>query len=331
MTTIMAAGLQFGTTVVSLPKFDPGSFLEAAARHRVTFMGLVPPIVAFLAKHPLVDKYDLAAVRTVFSGAAPLSPDLQLAVEQRLKGAVCRQGFGMTELSPVSHIASPALPSKPGSVGPPVPGTACRIVDVDAAEGGGAPRLLPAGAANVGELQVRGPQVMLGYHNNARATAETLTSDGWLRTGDLAYFDADGDFFVVDRLKELIKVKGLQCAPAELEGVLLSHPLIYDAAVVGRADERAGEVPVAFIVSRASMLRAMGRAKDADALPQLTSEAVRDFVATKVADYKRLAAVAFVESIPKAASGKILRRVLRDRVRAELAATAAPQQQKAAT
>jgi len=316
LTTILAAALRFGGTIVSLPKFDPMIFLQAIVRHRVTYTPLVPPIVAFLAKHPAVASFDLSSVKSIFSGAAPLDPVTQLAIEKRIPSAQCRQGFGMTETAPVTNVASVYAPSRPGSSGPPVAGTEIRVVDVSSDDFVGNPRLLPAGAANVGELQVRGPQVMLGYLNNAKATAETLLPDGWLRTGDLAYFDSDGHVFVVDRLKELIKVKGLQVAPAELEGLLLTHELVYDAAVVGRSDERSGEVPVAFVVPRATMLRALGKAAEADALKPLTAEAVKDFVAAKVAAYKRIAEVVFLDAIPKSPSGKILRRVLREKVKA---------------
>jgi acyl-CoA synthetase (AMP-forming)/AMP-acid ligase II len=316
LTTILAAALRYGGMIVSQPKFDPMIFLQAIVRHRVTYVPLVPPLVAFLAKHPAVASFDLSCVRSVFSGAAPLDPVTQLAVEKRIPGARCRQGYGMTETAPVTNVASVNAPSRPGSSGPPVAGTEIRVVDVSTEDPVGSPRLLPAGSANVGELQVHGPQVMLGYLNNSKATAETLLPDGWLRTGDLAYFDSDGHVFVVDRLKELIKVKGLQVAPAELEGLLLTHELVYDAAVVGRADERSGEVPVAFVVPRATMLRALGKAAEADALKPLTAEAVKDFVAAKVAPYKRLDEVVFVDVIPKTPSGKILRRVLRERVKA---------------
>jgi acyl-CoA synthetase (AMP-forming)/AMP-acid ligase II len=271
----------------------------------------VPPIIAFMAKHPLAAAADLSSVRMVFSGAAPLDADTQTACEKRLPNATVRQGYGMTESSPVTHIAPANQPNRPGSVGPVVPGTECRIISV---ETGAA---LPAGKANVGELQVRGAQVMLGYHKNAAATDATLLPGGWLRTGDLGYHDADGWFYVVDRLKELIKTKGFQVAPAELEGLLLGHPLVYDAAVVPRADERAGEVPVAFVVTKAAMLRSMGNAVGADALPALSADAVKAFVAGKVAEYKQLADVVFVDAIPKNPSGKILRRVLRDRLKEE--------------
>ena len=310
----MGLPLRIGATVVTLPKFDPPQFLGAVQAHKSNFLFIVPPIVSFLAKHPLVANFSLGHVRTMFSGAAPLDGDTQRAVEARFPAVSVRQGYGMTEASPITHSEKPGLKGIPGSVGLPLADTECRIVDPVS----GAP--LPPGKANVGELQLRGPQVMMGYHNNPKATADTILPGGWLRTGDLVCVDEGGVYYVVDRLKELIKCKGLQVAPAELEGLLLGHPLIYDAAVVPKADERSGEVPVAFVVSRAALLRAMGRAAEADALPPLAAEDVKKWVAGKVAEYKRIAEVHFVDTIPKNPSGKILRRVLRDR----LAAAGAP-------
>ena len=251
ITTIMGSPLRIGATVVTLPKFDPPQFLASIQKYRVTYLPLVPPIISFLAKHPLAAAADLSSVRTVFSGAAPLDAATQVACEKRIPNASVRQGYGMTESAPVTHIAPANVPNRPGSVGPVVPGTRCRIVSPETGD------VLPAGKSNVGELQISGPQVMLGYHNNKAATDATIIAGGWLRTGDLGYFDEDGWYFIVDRLKELIKTKGFQVAPAELEGLLLQHPLIYDAAVVPQTCERAGEVPVAFVVTKASMLRGM--------------------------------------------------------------------------
>jgi len=276
-------------------------------KYRSNFLFIVPPIIAFLAKHPVVANFDLSHVNHIFSGAAPLDGDTQKAVETRFPRARVRQGYGMTEASPITHSEKVGF-ARPGSVGHALVDTECRIVDPST----GAP--LPPGRAHVGELQLRGPQVMMGYHNNAKATADTILPGGWLRTGDLVCVDEDGVYYVVDRLKELIKCKGLQVAPAELEGLLLGHPLIYDAAVVPKADERAGEVPVAFVVTKAALLRGMGKAAEADALPAVTADQVQAFVAGKVADYKKLAEVHFVDAIPKNPSGKILRRVLRDRL-----------------
>ena len=276
------------------------------------------------------------------NGAAPLDAETQQACEAALGGARVRQGYGLTETSPITNLAPfdmpgatvdesdrGAVPSKPGSIGPPVAGTLMRVADVSTPEAqaladAGRPWLLPAGAANIGEVQIKGPQVFLGYHGNERATRDSLSADGWFRTGDLGFFDSDGHFSIVDRLKELIKVKGLQVAPAELEGALLAHPRVYDAAAVGRPDARAGEAPVVFVVTRAAMLRAAGNAAGADALPPLEAEELRRHLAERLAEFKlpSLADIIFVEAgggdkgIPKTASGKILRRVLRDRVRA---------------
>jgi acyl-CoA synthetase (AMP-forming)/AMP-acid ligase II len=194
-----------------------------------------------LAKHPAVDKYDLSALRTLFSGAAPLGEDLAQLCGQRLN---CRtiQGYGLTETSPVTH-ATRAKGSrlKLGGIGPPLPKTEAKVVD------------LATGAAlgpQEGEICVRGPQVMKGYLNRPEATAAMIDSGGWLHTGDIGYADDDGCFFVVDRLKELIKYKGLQIAPAELEALLLAHPSVADAAVIPVADEAVGQIPKAYVVMK---------------------------------------------------------------------------------
>jgi 4-coumarate--CoA ligase len=194
----------------------------------------------------------------------------------------------MTEMSPVSHFTDPGA-NRPGSSGTPVAGTECRLVDPETGE--------DAAAGAAGELWVRGPQVMLGYHRNPAATAATLTEDGWLRTGDLAQIDAEGYMYVVDRVKELIKVCGFQVAPAEIEALLLSHPAVADAAVVGMPDEASGEVPKAFVVPAAG------------ASPELGE--LQRHLAAHVAGYKQIQALELVAAIPKSPSGKILRRMLR--------------------
>jgi acyl-CoA synthetase (AMP-forming)/AMP-acid ligase II len=274
-----------------MPRFELEEFLRILQEHRVTRAYLVPPIVLALAKHPMVDKYDLSALQLVVSGAAPLDAGLERAAAGRLDTMVV-QGWGLTETSPVltSSIGAP-LGSRPGSVGTLLPNTELRVVD-------------PATGADLGrnetgELVARGPQVMKGYLNAPEATAEMLEPDGWLHTGDLGHVDDDGYVFVVDRVKELIKYKGLQVAPAELEAVLLAHPEVADAAVVRSPDEEAGEVPKAFVVARSP----------------LAAAEVMAFVAERVAPHKRVRKVEFVDEIPKAPSGKILRRVLLDRDR----------------
>ncbi|MFN8078542.1 MAG: 4-coumarate--CoA ligase family protein [Kineosporiaceae bacterium] len=288
MQVIMNCGLRVGATVVTMPRFDLEQFLDLHQRYGVTRSFVAPPIVVALAKHPIVDSYDLSALRQVFSGAAPLSAELAVEAGSRL-GCEVVQGYGMTEMSPVSHL-TPLGGLKAGSVGVTAPNTELRIVDPATLQD------LPVDAD--GELWIRGPQVMRGYLKNADATALTVDSQGWLRTGDIGHVDADGHVFVVDRLKELIKYKGFQVAPAELEAVLLTHPAVADAAVIGVPDEDAGEVPSAFVVLRPGA--------------SATGDDIESYVAGQVASFKQIRHVSFVDSIPKSASGKILRRLLRE-------------------
>ena len=280
-TVLMNMHLAAGAGVVTMPRFDLEQFLTLAAKHRTLTLYSAPPVAVALAKHPMVDGFDLAHVERFFSGAAPLGGDLGDAVAARL-GCLSVQGYGMTEMSPVSH-ATPRGQARKGSVGVTLPSTECRIV-VDGQD---------VGVGVPGELWVRGPQVMAGYHNRPEATAETLV-DGWLRTGDLAEVDAEGWVFIRDRLKELIKVKGFQVAPAEVEAALLTCPMVKDAAVKGVPDNEAGEVPVAFVVP----------AEGAE------EGAIRAHLAGQLAYYKLPTRISFVEAIPKSASGKILRRML---------------------
>jgi acyl-CoA synthetase (AMP-forming)/AMP-acid ligase II len=297
LVVILNMGLYTGSTIVMMPRFELESFLKTAQDYEVTLAHLVPPIVLALSKHPIVDNYKLPRLRTIFSGAAPLGEELTKACMERL-GCSVRQGYGMTETSPVTH-SSPAPPHtiKFGSVGVPAPNTECKIVDLDTGEA------LAAGQR--GEVCVRGPQVMRGYLNNPEATAQTIDADGWLHTGDIGYADEDGHFFIVDRAKELIKYKGLQVAPAELEAVLVTHPCVADAAVIPYPDEEAGEVPKAIVVLRHAS----------------EPEAILEFVAERVAPHKRIRYLEFVDTIPKSPSGKILRRVLVDMERAKSAAS----------
>ncbi len=295
LVVILGGSFREGVKVVSLPRFELEPMLQAMQDHKVSMAMLVPPLVLALAKHPVVAKYDLSAMHTIFSGAAPLGADLAAAVRQRFPVRV-RQGYGLTEASPTTHF-HPLRHERddPGSIGLAVPDTECRLVDP------GTGRDVGAGAR--GELWVRGPQVMLGYRNDAAATAECLTSDGWLKTGDVATVDAEGWFHIVDRVKELIKYKGQSIAPAELEAVLLGDPRIADAAVIPSPDEEAGEIPKAFVVLRAPM----------------TADEVMAVVAERVASFKRVRAVEFVDAVPRSVSGKILRRVLVEQERAKRA------------
>jgi 4-coumarate--CoA ligase len=290
MTVVFKTALSVGATVVTLPKFDPETFLGTIGKHRVTWAPLVPPLVLFLAKHPVVEKADLSSLRIIFSGAAPLDAETQAAVEGRLPHVSVRQGYGMTELSPVSHFVHPEH-NHPGSVGFLAPNCEAKLILEDGSE---------AAAGEIGELCVRGPNVMLGYLNNDEATRSTILPDGFLRTGDIARINESGHTFIVDRLKELIKVKGYQVAPAELEGLLLAHTSLADAAVIGMPHERDGERPWAYVVRAPT-----------DAGAALTDEDVKSYVAEETVDYKHLDRVVFVEAIPKSASGKILRRELK--------------------
>jgi acyl-CoA synthetase (AMP-forming)/AMP-acid ligase II len=293
MTVIMAAALYKGATIVTMPRFDLEQFLQTLQNYSVTWAYLVPPIVLALAKHPLVDKYDLSKIKSILSGAAPLGKEVTQACADRLNCLV-RQGYGLTETSPVTHF-TPNDPAKIklGSIGPVLPMTECKIIDYNTdAE---------LGPNQEGELWMRGPQVMKGYLNHPQATAASINSEGWFRSGDIGYADEDGYFYIVDRLKELIKYKGLQVAPAELEAVLLTHPAVADAAVIPSPDEEAGEVPKGFVVLRG----------------EATADELMAYVAERVAPHKKIRRLEVIDQIPKSASGKILRRVLVEKERSK--------------
>jgi acyl-CoA synthetase (AMP-forming)/AMP-acid ligase II len=286
---ILPSSLRAGATVVTMPRFDLAGFLELIQRYRATSTIVVPPVVLALAGHPLVDDYDLSSLRFLGCGAAPLGAEVEQRCADRL-GCQVAQGFGMTEGTAAFAIAPPEAPRR-GSAGRLLPSTQARIVD----PGGG-----DLGPGRTGELWLRGPQVMRGYRNHPEATAATIGPGGWLRTGDLCYFDADGYLFVVDRLKELIKYKGYQVAPAELEQLLCAHPAVADAAVVPRPDPVAGELPVAHVARRA----------------EVSAAELEAWVADRVAPYKRLRGVQFVDQVPRSPTGKLLRRVLVEAERA---------------
>jgi acyl-CoA synthetase (AMP-forming)/AMP-acid ligase II len=292
LVVLMNMPLYRGATIVTMPRFDLREFLRVVQQYRITRAWVVPPIVLALAKQPAVDEFDLSSLAFMLSGAAPLSAELEMACGKRL-GCRMLQGYGLTETSPTTHSVPDELAGQmPGSIGPAVPNTECRIVDVATGE--------DVSDGESGELLIRGPQVMKGYLNDPDATARTIDRDGWLHTGDVARVDEQGAVRIVDRVKELIKYKGFQVAPAELEGLLLTHPAIADAAVIGLPDEEAGEVPKAFVVPSGT----------------LTPEEVTAFVAEHVAPYKRVRAVELIDEIPKTPSGKVLRRVLIERERA---------------
>jgi acyl-CoA synthetase (AMP-forming)/AMP-acid ligase II len=270
----LAAPLAAGATVVTFPRFDFEAMLGAIERHRITVLVVPPPVMLALARHPAVAAHDLSSLELVISGGAPLGAELQEAVAARLPGAAVAQGYGLTETCVAISGPRRRRPTTPGSVGRPMPGTEVRLED--------------------GELWVRGPQVMQGYLRAPDATADVLRPDGWLRTGDLVRIDEDGNLYVVDRLKELIKVNGLQVAPAELEALLHTHPGVSDAAVIRRPHARTGEVPVAVVVPSGD----------------LEPRALATWVAERVAPHKRLGDVVLAGAIPRTPSGKILRREL---------------------
>ncbi|MEV7770115.1 4-coumarate--CoA ligase family protein [Kitasatospora sp. NPDC086791] len=291
--------LRCGATVVVLPRFDLEQFCRAVEEHRVQALVVAPPIALALAKHPAVERFDLSSVDYLLCAAAPLDHELADACARRLGLSHLLQGYGMTELSPVTHVVSPREdePSR-GSVGRMVPSTELRVSALDGSDG-------DLGAGERGELLIRGPQVMKGYLGRPAETAAVIDAEGWLHTGDVGYVDERGYLHIVDRVKELIKYKGYQVAPAELEAVLLGHPQIADAAVIGVTDADGTECPKAFVV------RAPGSG--------LTAEEVTGYVAGQVAPYKKVRAVEFVDAVPKSAAGKILRRELRAREAARAA------------
>lgn len=294
MQVLMNGVLFHGAKTVTMPRFDLADFLRTIQEQRVTRIAAVPPIVIALAKHPMVEEYDLSSLIQVGSGAAPLSAEIEQLAGART-GAEIVQGYGLTETSPVTHTAVPGS-YKSGSIGVLVSNTEARVVDPETGE--------DLGVDVPGELWIRGPQVMKGYLNNLEATAATIDEEGWFKTGDIGKVDEDGSWYITDRLKELIKFKGFQVAPAELEAALLRDHVVADAAVIGIPDEEAGEVPKAFIVLK--------EGKEA------SGEAIIANLFEHLAAYKIPREVEFVDEIPKSLSGKILRRVLRDRERARV-------------
>ncbi|HVL58783.1 MAG TPA: AMP-binding protein [Burkholderiaceae bacterium] len=293
MVLILLARLKAGDTIVAMPRFDFEQFLDSVQRYRVTQASLVPPIVVALAKHPAVDRYDLSSLRWMSCGAAPLGADIEQACADRI-GCIVFQGWGMSELSgaATTNLLDPQR-IKRGSCGLLWPNMQAKIVDVgDGSE---------LGPNAQGEIWIRGPIVMKGYLNNPEATRNTLLPDGWMRTGDIGSFDDDGHLHVVDRVKELIKYNAYAIAPAELEAVLVTHPAVVEAAVVASPHDEHGEVPKAYVVARSAV----------------SADELIAYVAERVAAYKKVRRVEFVEAIPKSASGKLLRRLLVERERSQ--------------
>src|SRR5438067_1005952 len=288
---LMSGAISLGATQIAMSRFDMVEYLTLLEKHRATVCFIVPPIVLGLAAHPEVDKHDLSSIRFFFSGAAPLAPEPARRMSERT-GKPVIQGYGLTETSPVTH-ANPLDHAVLDSIGPVVPGTEDRIVEL---EGG----LRDVGAGAVGEIAVRGPQVMRGYWNKPEDTAAVLR-DGWFFTGDVGKKDENGYVFIVDRKKEFIKYKGFGVGPAEVEAVLCEHPAVADAGVIGKPDAEAGEIPKAFVQVRAGAT--------------VTADELVAFVKERIADYKRVREVEFIDKVPRTASGKILRRELAARER----------------
>ncbi|XP_020577407.1 probable 4-coumarate--CoA ligase 2 [Phalaenopsis equestris] len=303
LNSVLLCSLRSGAAVVIMPKFEIGAMLELIEKCKVTVVAVVPPLVLALAKSAMVERFDLNSIRIVISGAAPLGEGLQAALRRRLPPG---RGYGMTEAGPVLSMcpafAKHPTSSKSGSCGTVVRNAELKVIDSKTG--------FSLGRNKPGEICIRGAQIMKGYLNDPEATSATIDVEGWLHTGDVGYVDDDDEVYVVDRVKELIKFKGFQVPPAELEALLVSHPAIADAAVVSQNDEVAGEVPVAFIVPSQDI--------------ELTEEIVKEFVAKQVVFYKRLHRVHFVHAIPKSASGKILRKELRSKLAVASASSPSP-------
>jgi len=314
--SIALNGVSFPTygipVVIHSGPFSPDAFCANIAKYQITTSFVVPPILLAMAKHPAPTKYDMTSLFSLVSGAAPLSDSLSNAVVARMKGLGANisvvQGYGLTETSPtVFFLTEPESITKMGSVGRMIPNIHIRLVvdgpgEVDAKDG------------EPGEIWVRGPSIMKGYLNNPKANAEVLTKDGFFKTGDIAIRDSDGFYRIVDRKKELIKYKGFQVPPAELEAVLITHPEIADAAVIGvYSNEQETELPRAYVAHAKGLAHFKTPAEK-----EAFEKQIVEWIASRVAKHKQLrGGVSVIDVVPKSAAGKILRRQLRDRVKAE--------------
>ncbi|KAJ9175473.1 hypothetical protein P3X46_014024 [Hevea brasiliensis] len=279
-----------GITTILMQRFDLQAMLDSIQAHKVNNLPAVPPVILGLVKHASKLRCDLSSLRRVGSGAAPLSKELTEEFRERFPWVELRQGYGLTESCGAAtfFVSDEQAKAHPGSCGRLIPTFSAKVADI--ATG------LALPPCREGEIWIKSPTVMKGYLKNEEATAATLASDGWLKTGDLGYFDEDGFLYILDRIKELIKHNGYQVAPAELEAILLNHPQVLDAAVIPLEDEEAGQIPMAYVV------RAAGS--------ELSEEQIIQYVAHQVAPYKKVRKVAFISAIPKSAAGKILRKEL---------------------
>ena len=286
-TYFLCGSIYLGTTQVVMSRFHAEECLALMEKYRVTMIfGVQPALLAFL-NVPHLERFDLSSLRYIWIGAAPLVPAIARTIQEKFRVPVARH-YGLSEASPTTHSNPPDRP-KEGSVGIAVSDVEDKIMDWDTGK-------TEMKVGEPGELAVRGPNVFQGYWKHPEDTQLALR-DGWLYTGDIARMDEEGYIFILDRKKEMIKYRGYQIAPAELEAILMEHPAVNDCAVVGIPEEKVGEIPKAFIVKKEGM--------------NLSAEAVMAFVAERVAPYKKIRDVAFIHEIPKNPSGKILRRVLK--------------------
>lgn len=281
-----------GCKHITMPKFDPKLYIDVLAKYRPHCLFVAPPLMIFMTTQDAVKAEYFSRCRSIISGAAPLGVSDEEKFRKKADIFI-GQGYGMTETSPVISLSTVDGSCTPGSTGIPVPSTEIKVCNIDDPSGSA------LGQNQHGEILVRGPQVMKGYHRRPKETQETLLEKGWLRTGDIGFFDDRKCITITDRLKELIKVKGYQVPPAELETVIREHPDVVEAGVIGIPDERSGQIPKAYVVMKPGA--------------HFDEKKIRDFVKSKVASYKELkGGVSVVDSLPKNTTGKILRRQLRE-------------------
>ena len=293
MTVLLSLGVALGATGIVMMRFDLEQMLHLIGKYHINNLYLAPPAILAMTNVPNLSRFDTSSLRVIQSGAAPLPPEIGERAKS-IYGCVVSQGYGMTETSPAVNT-NPFERIKLESCGPPMADTFEKIVSLDTGQE------LPTG--EVGELAVQGPQVMKGYWKAPQETSDCLSQDGWLLTGDIGWLDEDNYLHLLERKKEMIKYKGYQVAPAELEAVLHEHPAVLDAAVIPKPHLEGGEIPKAFVVLREGF--------------QASPEELMAFVAEKVAPYKKIREVEYVTEIPKSAAGKILRRELIERERSK--------------